>query len=263
VTDAAFKPGIAFLHRLADASAAAILPHFRVRTDISNKAGEGEFDPVTAADRGAEEVIREIITREYPEHGIVGEEYGTLNPGAEYQWYIDPIDGTRAFITGSPMWGTLIGLTHAGRPVIGIMNQPYTGERFWGDGASAFHRDTGGERPLRTRACASLGEAILTATTPDMFKSEDGAKFERLAGKVRLRRFGGDCYAYGLLAMGFIDAVVEASLKPFDIIPLIPIIEGAGGAVSGWDASPAASSSRVAACGDRALLPEVLRVLGE
>ncbi len=143
-----------------------------------------------------------------------------------------------------------------------MMNQPYTGERFWGDGTASFFRDAHGERPLRTRPCASLGEATLTATTPDMFKlSGERESFDRLAGSVRLRRFGGDCYSYGLLAMGFVDAVVEASLKPFDIVPLIPVIEGAGGVVTGWDGTPAATSSRVAACGDRTLHAEVLRVL--
>jgi histidinol phosphatase-like enzyme (inositol monophosphatase family) len=250
------------MHDMADASARVILPHFRAWLDIDDKSVGGAFDPVTAADRDAEAAIRRIVEARFPGHGIVGEEFDDLRPEAQAIWMIDPIDGTRAFIMGLPLWGTLIGLTVNGAPVQGMMNQPFTGERFWGDGATAEFRTAATAGRLRTRPCANLDKAIVTATTPDMFKA-DGEKerFEAVARAARMRRFGGDCYAYCMLAMGFIDAVIEASLKPFDIVPLIPIIEGAGGIVSAWDGGPAHASSRVVACGDPRLHERLLAYL--
>jgi myo-inositol-1(or 4)-monophosphatase len=249
------------MHTLADASSQAILPYFRASAQIDNKH-DGGFDPVTEADRAAERIMRDMIAARFPQDGVLGEEYAATNPGATRQWTLDPIDGTRAFIMGLPVWGTLIGFTEGGRPLAGMMNQPFTGERFWSaDGQARFRRD-GVERLLQTRRCGALEEAVIAATTPDMFKlGYEVDTFERISRAARMRRFGGDCYAYCLLAMGFIDIVMEASLKPFDIIPLILIIENAGGAVSGWDGGAPEAASRILACGDRRLHHDILKML--
>jgi myo-inositol-1(or 4)-monophosphatase len=250
-----------FAHELADASGAAILPHFRANGEVANKEAAG-FDPVTEADRGAETAMRRLIEASYPEHGIAGEEFADRPASGPFTWALDPIDGTKSFIIGMPTWGTLIGLLQDGRPLLGMMNQPYVGERFWGGPDGAWFRGRGGERAMRTRPCASLGDAILAATTPDMFKGEDVARFQSLSKACRMTRFGGDCYAYCLLAMGLIDIVAEASLKPFDIAPLIPIIEAAGGRVSTWDGGDASRGGRVVAVGDPSLHEAALRALG-
>lgn len=247
-------------HKLANAAGSVTLLHFRTNAAADHKGG-GDFDPVTAADRGAEAVMREIIARELPGHGIVGEEFGTVNEGADYVWTLDPIDGTRAFILGLPLWGTLIGLQYRGEPLIGVMDQPFIGERFWNDERAAWYRGPKGLQRCQTRRCGSLESALLTATTPDMFKGEEQARFDRLAGAVRMRRFGGDCYGYCMLALGHADIVAEASLKTFDIVPLIPIVEKAGGAVTNWEGGSACDGGRCIACGDPALLPAALSVL--
>jgi histidinol phosphatase-like enzyme (inositol monophosphatase family) len=247
-------------HTLANAASSVTLLHFRTSTAADHKGG-GQFDPVTAADRGAEAVIRDILARDFPDHGIIGEEFGSANEGADYVWTLDPVDGTRSFILGLPTWGTLIGLKYQGQPLIGIMDQPFTGERFWNDARAAWYRGPKGLRRCETRLCPSLESALLSATTPDMFKGEETVCFDRLANAVRMRRFGGDCYAYCMLALGQIDIVAEASLKTFDIAPLIPIVEKAGGAVASWDGGPASEGGRVIACGDPSLLPSALAVL--
>jgi histidinol phosphatase-like enzyme (inositol monophosphatase family) len=247
-------------HRLANAASSVTLLHFRTNAAADHKGG-GQFDPVTAADKGAEAVIREILAREFPGHGIIGEEYGSVNESADYVWTLDPIDGTRAFILGLPTWGTLIGLQYQGQPLIGVMDQPFTGERFWNDARAAWHRGPRGLQRCETRRCSSLDSALLTATTPDMFAGEDEVRFNRLTKSVRMRRFGGDCYSYCMLALGHVDIVAEASLKPFDIAPLIPIVEKAGGVVASWNGGPAREGGRCIACGDPSLLPSALTVL--
>ena len=244
-------------HKLANAASCVTLSHFRTNAVADHKGG-GLFDPVTAADKGAEQVMRDMLASVFPGHGIVGEEFGTVNAGADYVWTLDPIDGTRAFILGMPLWGTLIGLQHHGKPVLGLMDQPFIGERFWNDDRSAWYRGPKGLTRCETRRCESLDKALLTATTPDMFEGEDEAGFNRLAKAVRMRRFGGDCYSYCMLALGQIDIVAEAKLKPFDIIPLIPIMEKAGGVVRSWDGGSAAESGRCIACGDPAMLEPAL-----
>ena len=240
-------------HNLANAASAVTLAHFRKHSAADNKGGSA-FDPVTAADKGAEAAMRDIISREFPDHGIVGEEFGSVNEGADFVWVLDPIDGTRAFIVGLPLWGTLIGLQHLGKPILGIMDQPFTGERFWNDSESAWYRGPNGLQRCQTRPCPDLAQAFLAATTPDMFEGEDEVRFNRLAKAVRMRRFGGDCYLYCMLALGHLDFVVEAKLKPFDILPLIPIVEKAGGAVSQWESEAAPPRGRYIACGDPAAL---------
>jgi len=249
-------------HKLANAASHVTLSHFRKGTSADNKGG-ASFDPVTVADRGAEEVMRAILQRELPDHGIAGEEFAPVNEGADYVWTLDPIDGTRSYIIGLPMWGTLIGVLHHGKPVLGVMDQPFIGERFWNDERAAWYRGPTGLQRCRTRTCASLSEALLTATTPDMFEGDDEERFNRLGRAVRMRRFGGDCYAYGMIALGQIDIIAEASLKPFDIVPLIPIVEKAGGVVTTWEGDGAQAAGRCIACGDPALLDKALGVLQE
>jgi myo-inositol-1(or 4)-monophosphatase len=257
------RAGLEFAHTLADLSANAILPCFRKPLAVGNKAGPAAFDPVTAADRAAERAIREAILARFPNHGIVGEEYGTVAGKGRYRWVIDPIDGTRAFITGSPLWGTLIGLMDGHRPILGLMNQPFTGERFWSDGRRAHWRGRSGKaRRIGTRACARLGDAVLTSTHPEMFASPDEAgRFNDVRLRVRMTRFGGDCYGYCLLAAGFVDLIVEAGLKPYDIVALVPIVEAAGGIVTTWDGGPATDGGRVVAAGDKRVHQEAMAIL--
>jgi inositol-phosphate phosphatase / L-galactose 1-phosphate phosphatase / histidinol-phosphatase len=220
---------VAFAARLADAAGAAIRPYFRTPVAIDAKA---DLSPVTAADRAAEEAVRRLIEAEHPAHGIIGEEFGLIREDAEFVWAIDPIDGTKAFISGIPTFGTLIALLVGGNPVIGIIDQPISGERWLG---IVGRPTTLNDREIRVRDCARLAEASLFATAPSMFQGTDAAAWERLGGGVRMVRYGADCYAYGLLAAGFIDLVVEADLKVWDWAPMAPIIEGAGGLVTGWD----------------------------
>jgi myo-inositol-1(or 4)-monophosphatase len=253
---------IAFSHRLADASAEAILPHFRQTGAITNKAAQGHFDPVTEADRGSELAMRRLIDAEYPDHGIFGEEFPDKPANGPLGWLLDPIDGTRGFITGMPVWGTLIGLSHQGEPVLGMMNQPFTRERFWNSPAGAhFRGPDGAERLMSTRKVGALGDAVLVATAPDMFAENEFARFGALSSGVRMTRFGGDCYLYCMLAMGFIDIVAESGLKPFDIAPLIPIIRAAGGVVTTWDGGDPSAGGQVIAAGDPRVHEAALKLL--
>jgi myo-inositol-1(or 4)-monophosphatase len=257
-----FESLLELAHELARLSAETILPHFRTGIAAHNKLGESGFDPVTAADHAAEAVIRAEIARCYPSHAILGEEMGSSGEGAAHTWVIDPIDGTRSFMMGLTTWGTLIGLEREGEPLLGLVNQPFTGERFWSSQAFAHYSGPGGDRRLKTRPCRALGDAIASATTPDMFKP--GFEAERLAEirrRARMFRFGGDCIAYCLLAMGQIDLVVEADLKPYDIAAIVPIIERAGGVVTTWDGGPAHRGGRILAAGDAGLHAEALKVL--
>ncbi len=251
-----------FAHELARLSGEVILPHFRQSIDYDNKVGPTGFDPVTAADRAAEEVIRKALAARYPEHGIIGEEYGRRDTGSDYAWIIDPIDGTRSFMMGLHTWGTLIGLRQAGKALIGVMNQPFTGERFWASDTAAYYSGPGGKRKLATRACPTLEAAILASTSPEIFR-EPGQweAFLRIKSKVRMARFGGDCLGYCLLAMGQIDLVVEANLATYDIAALVPIIEQAGGVVTTWDGGDAQHGGNIVAAGDPRLHAEALRLI--
>src|SRR3954447_6652778 len=246
-----------FVHELATLSGQAILPFFRSALAAQDKSRGGVFDPVTEADRAGEAVMRQLIKRHFPTHGIVGEEFGAERPDAEYVWVLAPIDGTRAFIAGLPLWGTLIGLTRQGAPAYGMMHQPFTGERFFGDGGNAVYRGRQGdrtmERKLATRRCESLGRAILATTSPNLFDEAGRTAYERVEDAVRLARYGCDCYAYCMLAAGHIDIVVEQGLQPYDVAALIPIIEGAGGIVTTWAGASAARGGSVVALGDRRL----------
>jgi myo-inositol-1(or 4)-monophosphatase len=251
----------AFLDKLATISGEAILPYFRTSLSVEDKSRGGAFDPVTAADRGAEAAMRAVIQANFPGHGIIGEEFGSDQPDAEYVWVLDPIDGTKSFISGMPAWGTLIALTHRGTPVLGLVHQPFVGERFSGDGASAHYRGPHGERALMVRECAALADAVLYTTSPRLMNAEDRKRFELVEGAVRLSRYGGDCYAYCMLAAGHVDLVIETELKPHDIIPLMPIITGAGGIVTTWEGGPASAGGRIIAAGDKRVHAEAMKVL--
>src|SRR5437868_2123255 len=219
----------AFVDELATAAGDAILPFFRTSLSIEDKGRGGAFDPVTAADRAAESAMRALIRRTFPEHGIMGEEFGTERAEAEYVWVLDPIDGTKSFISSMPAWGTLIALTRFGEPVFGMMHQPFMAERFSGDGGAAQYRGPAGKRDLRVRSCARLADAVLYTTSPLLMSEADRASFRKVETAVRLSRYGGDCYAYCMLAAGHVDLVIETELKPHDVLALIPIVTGAGG----------------------------------
>jgi len=261
-----------FVERLADVSGEAILPFFRTALAADDKAHGGAFDPVTEADRAAEIAMRRLIEATFPGHGIVGEEFGARREDAEYVWVLDPIDGTKSFICGLPMWGTLIGLTHRGRPCYGMMHQPFTRERFSGDGAAAFWRGParGGasgrdgaieKRRLAVRPCENLAQATLMTTSPLLIDPALRENYHRVERETRLPRYGGDCYAYCALAAGQIDLVIETGLNAYDIVALIPIIEGAGGLVTDWTGDSAEKGGAVVAAGDPRTHEAALKVL--
>lgn len=250
-----------FVHHLATVSGEAILPFFRTSLGVEDKSRGRSFDPVTQADRAAEQAMRRMIQDHFPDHGIIGEEFPNARVDAPYVWALDPIDGTKSFICGMPAWGTLIGLLKQGAPVYGMMHQPFIKERFFGDGANAFYRGPAGDRRLMTRACGSLEDAVLFTTSPLLMTAEDRASFRKVEDRVRLSRYGGDCYAYCMVAAGLVDLVIETGLKDHDVVALIPIIEGAGGVVTSWEGGPAASGGRVVAAGSAAIHAAALEVL--
>jgi inositol-phosphate phosphatase/L-galactose 1-phosphate phosphatase/histidinol-phosphatase len=250
---------IALALGLADAAGEAIRPYFRQPLTVDDKA---DLTPVTAADRAAEQAMRSLIESRFPEHGIIGEEFGRIRENAEFMWTLDPIDGTKSFISGVPLFGTLIALTRAKRPILGIIDQPISRERWVG---VARRPTTLNGAVVHCRACAGLAAATLFATTPDMFKGGDAAAFARMSAAAKLTRFGADCYAYGLLAAGFIDLVLEADLKPYDFCPMVPIVEGAGGLATDWRGTPLdlASEGRVLIAGDRHTHEAALALLAD
>ncbi|MEG1451623.1 histidinol-phosphatase [Brevundimonas sp.] len=252
----------AFALELAKVAAEVSLPYFRTDVSEINKAEPGSFDPVTEADRAAERALRAAISARYPEHGIIGEEYGEENPDAEYVWILDPIDGTRAFISGLPLWTNLISLRHQGVPVIGVAGQPYIGEIFIGGPSGAYLVTREGKTPIRTRKCASLSQAVAATTDPDIFRGEDRDSWDRLKAQVRMARYGCDGYAYAMLAAGRIDVVLESELKVWDWSAVLPLVKAAGGDFTGWDGQmPTAQDGRVLAVGDEALRDPVLALL--
>jgi inositol-phosphate phosphatase / L-galactose 1-phosphate phosphatase / histidinol-phosphatase len=249
---------LALALHLADAAGEVIRPYFRKPLAVSDKP---DLTPVTVADRAAEETMRALIEAHFPKHGILGEEFGRVREDAEFVWTLDPIDGTKSFISGIPLFGTLIALTRAGHPILGIIDQPVSRERWVG---AAGRPTTLNGAAIRCRACPTLAAATLFATTPDMFKGEDAACFARVSAAVKLTRFGADCYAYGLVATGFVDLVLEASLKPYDFCAMVPIVEGAGGVATDWrgESLDLASDGRILVAGDRRLHGAALALLG-
>ena len=253
----AADPFLALANELADAAGAAIRPYFRRPLAVDDKP---DLSPVTAADRAAEAAMRRLIAGRFPAHGIIGEEFGREREDAEFVWVLDPIDGTKSFISGVPLFGTLIALAHRGRPILVIIDQPISRERWIG---VAGRPTTFAGLPIRCRPCPALAVATLCATSPETFRGDDAAAFARVAAAAKLVRFGADCYAYGLLAHGFIDLVVEASLKPYDFSAMGPIVEGAGGIATDWQGQrlTLASDGRVLVAGDRRAHDAALRLL--
>lgn len=251
----------AFFNRLCAAAAAETLPRFRSKINVLNKLAD-DFDPVTLADQEAERAIRELIQAGFPDHGIVGEEHGTINKDARYQWIIDPIDGTRAFISGLPVWGTLIALYEDGKPIAGVMDQPFTQERYLAVGgeASLIHNDHG-PVGLSTSSVRDIDQACLMTTSPHLLTGADDQGYFQLEKSVRLFRYGCDCYAYCLLASGHIDLVVESGLNVYDIAALIPIIENAGGVITNWQGGPASEGGQVLAAANKTLHLEAMKRL--
>jgi histidinol phosphatase-like enzyme (inositol monophosphatase family) len=249
---------IALAHELADAAGQVVRRYFRTPVGVDVKPDQS---PVTIADRETEAAMRDLIARRRPQDGIYGEEHGQERTDAEFVWVLDPIDGTRAFITGMPIFGVLIGLLRQGKPVLGIIDQPILKERWLGIQGQGT---TLNGQALATRSCPALDKAFLYSTAPDMFKGADAASYARLRDTVRQPRFGGDCYAYGLLALGLADLVVEASLQPYDYCAVVPVVEGAGGVMTDWRGAPLGlhSDGRVAAAGDRACHAQALALLG-
>lgn len=249
-----------FLRDIARQAAAESLPRFRQSGAVDNKLSSG-FDPVTEADRETERVIRRLINDRFPEHGILGEEHGGENLSSQHVWIIDPIDGTRAFISGLPTWGTLVGLTRDGDAVAGIMSQPFTGELYMADGETASYEGPGIDRPLKTRNTDRLEDATLFTTSPALYQNDQRQEFDRLESMVRMSRYGVDCYAFAMVAAGFADLVVEPGLQPYDIVALIPIIEQAGGVVTDWDGQPAEKGGTIVAAASAKLHEAALAAL--
>lgn len=253
-----------FLLHLAAVSGEQTLPRFRTKLSVDNKLetqGEAHFDPVTEADREAERAIRAAIGEAFPKDRILGEEFGVTNEDADDGWIIDPVDGTRAFISGVPLWGTLIGRHEGDHMVAGLMHQPFTGESYLATSDGAWLVQAGVETQLSTSSVGRLDQAKLLTTSPRIFSPETQAPYDRLEGACRLPRYGCDCYAYALLAAGHVDLVAEAGLQTYDIAPLIPIIERAGGVVKTWEGGSAKDGGNVLAAANQALFDEALAAL--
>jgi histidinol phosphatase-like enzyme (inositol monophosphatase family) len=253
----------AFAHQLADQAAALTRAGFRTSIAVENKSAN-HFDPVTKIDREVEADVRASIAAQYPDHHIWGEEFAgvTALAAQNMTWVIDPIDGTRAFISGMPTWGTLIGLYDGDQPVLGIADQPIVGDRFWADATGAFWRHSNTTNALSTRSCASLKDAVIAATSPALFESPaQKTSWQALSDRARLVRWGGDWYNYALLAAGHIDAVIECGLGAYDILPLRPIIEAAGGIVTNWQGQAVTAGGDIVAAGDARLHAEILAQL--
>lgn len=240
---------VAFTGHLADLAGAAIRPHFRQRIAIESKA---DASPVTVADRAAEAAMRKAIEAQYPDHGIFGEEYGHVRPETPWQWILDPIDGTKSFVTGLPIFGTLIALTYQGRPLLGAIDQPILNDRWVGAAGKAT---TYNGRPATTNAGTALGQAALLTTYVDAFTDSELAAFTRLRRACRLNRMSGDCIAYAMIPSGFADIVVDGTVQPYDYAALVPVIEGAGGIITDWEGRPldTVSPARVLAAANTAL----------
>jgi histidinol phosphatase-like enzyme (inositol monophosphatase family) len=256
-----------FILRLNAEAAQVILPLFRADHGLENKASHGAFDPVTAADKGAEAAIRQLISKTFPDHGVIGEEYGEDRPDADFVWVLDPVDGTRAFVAGLPVWTTLIGLRYQGAPVLGLIGQAYLDEAFVGSKALGSRLIRGDSSvPLKVRACPQLSDAVIATTDPGLFDAHEVAAWTDVRAKSRLARFGCDAYAYAMVALGKMDLILETGLKSWDIEAAIPVIEGAGGSVSDWhgrpiSATPALTGGQMAIGGDQACLEQALACL--
>jgi inositol-phosphate phosphatase/L-galactose 1-phosphate phosphatase/histidinol-phosphatase len=246
-----------FAERLADAARPVSMKYFRRPLDVELKA---DASPVTLADREVEEKLRRLIEARFPDHGIVGEEHGSSRAEAEYVWVIDPIDGTKSFITGRPLFGTLIALVRQGRPVVGVIDQPALGERWTG---ALGHPTRMNGAPVRTRPCDRLAEVTIMTSSPHYYVGDDFERLERLRLGSRFILYGTECLAYGLLASGHVDVVIEAGMDPFDYLAAVPVVEGAGGRISDWQGRPLGlgSGDKVLAAGDAAIHEAALECL--
>jgi len=252
-----------FAVELAHEAARVTLPFFRgdyAEDDKSVEGGRG-FDPVTDADRDAEAAMRRLIAARYPDHGVVGEEYGEDRPDAEHVWVLDPVDGTRAFISGLPLWTTLIGLRTNGVPAVGAIAQPYLGEIFLGGPSGARLLARNEERPIRTRPCETLTQAVISTTDPDIFNGAELGAWTQVRATARLARLGCDAYAYAMVAAGRMDLVAETSLKPWDWTALAPVVEAAGGRVVNWSGGAPDAGGQILAVGDERLIDQALVTL--
>jgi myo-inositol-1(or 4)-monophosphatase len=262
-----FAMRLAFAHRLADAAGDFIRPFFRKPIDVVDKQSRDFFDPVTEADKGAERVMREMIGREFPNDAILGEEYGDKPGGTGFRWVLDPVDGTRAFISGRHHWGTLIALEEKGARVLGIIDQPVLRERYVGIEGKADAIVCETRQPIKTRPCAAVAEAVVSTTHPfDYFTESETAGFQRVAKAARMSRYDGDCYAYALLAAGYADLIIESGLNPWDVAALIPVVEGAGGICTDWKGKPIpmlenGEKTSFIAAGDKRVHAEAIRLL--
>lgn len=254
-----------FIHQLCDAASVETLKLFRQPMDVVNKdaAIEGltSFDPVTLADKAAEKVIRALISAKFPDHGILGEEYGAENPDAEFCWVIDPIDGTRSYISGLPLWGTLIGLYQNGKPIAGVMHQPFIGERYLSVGEQSWLIHNDKRQQIKTSSISAMGDAIMLTTSPKLFEGAELASYERVEAACKLARYGTDCYAYAMVASGQAELVIESKLFVYDIAALIPVIENAGGMVTDWQGGSAAQGGQILACANAQIHQQALALL--
>jgi myo-inositol-1(or 4)-monophosphatase len=252
-----------FARRIAVDAGEVVLPHFRQALAVEDKRNFMGYDPVTIADRAAEDVIREAIRQTYPAHGIFGEEHGREEGTSPFTWVIDPIDGTKSFILGQLHWAILIALHDGTRPVVGVVYQPFVGEMFSGVvGGEARWQRGDDTRTLRTRPCARIEDAIVTTTDPRQFVSrEEQGALAAVARDARFLRYGGDCYLYTQLAMGLSDVAIENGLAPYDIQALIPIVQAAGGVITDWGGGPCDQGRSVLACGDPQLHKTLIKRL--
>lgn len=253
-----------FLVELNRAAGEVILPLFRADHGLVDKGGAKGFDPVTDADKGAERAIRALIAQRYPDHGVIGEEYGEDRPDAEFVWVLDPVDGTRAFISGLPLWCVLIGLRYRGTPVLGSIGQPFLDELYIGHAGGSRLMRRGVSRPLAVRKCPDIGQAIIATTDPEgcFRRPHELEAWTAVRKATRLARLGCDAYAYAMVAAGTMDLVLEAGLKAWDIDAAIPVVAGAGGLTTDWRGQPVgAFGGQIAIAGDRATLDAVLDLL--
>ena len=249
---------VEFAGWLADASGPILRRYFRTPLAVEFKDNDS---PVAVVDREAEAAMRAIIEAEYPDHGILGEELGRERTDAEYVWVLDPLDGTQCYITGKPTFGTLVSLVHRGVPVIGILDQPFLDERWLG---VAGRPTLFNGQPVQSRACAGLDKAWLYATSPHIFPEADFTAFERVRKSARRTVYGAECYAYGLLAIGLVDLIVESTMQPYDYCALVPLVEGAGGVITDWQGKALGleSDGRVLAAGDARMQAAAVALLG-
>ncbi|MDA1076625.1 MAG: histidinol-phosphatase [Proteobacteria bacterium] len=261
VSAAQISEMLSFARKVAVQAGAATLQYFRTSLDVQNKLADGRFDPVTQADRAAENVIRQAVEQTYPEHGIYGEEFG-YQAGNGLTWVIDPIDGTRAFMSGMVHWGVLLGLFDGQKPVLGVMVQPFTGEVFSGDSLHAWYESDAQQSVMQVRKCPHLDQAVLASCGPQYMKpGVEREAFARLESAAMMTRYGGDCYLYAMLAMGHLDVVVDANLNAYDVQALIPIIRGAGGVATTWSGDDPSMGGSFLASGNKVIHQQALKII--